>query len=197
MTLMEYSRSARHLLRTALKATHDRIEGGFDGLKLDAFDDYRLFLRVNAAALLPLEAQLSECSIEEWVPDWPLRVRTRAVRSDLQGLGVYSVSPMATPELKTFAELLGAAYVLEGSRLGARYLLGAVEASGDPRVRASTAFLRHGQGERFWPTFVAILNTKLASQSDFDIAVRGAEAAFGVFAAAQAALMTRTLEPSL
>ena len=53
--------------------------------------------------------------------------------------------------------MLGALYVLEGSRLGAAYLLRTVKTCSDPLISGTTAFLGHGAGRQFWPQYLAAL----------------------------------------
>ena len=45
--------------------------------------------------------------------------------------------------------LMGALYVLEGSRLGAKFLVKQARASRDPVVRDAIAYLSHGDGQSF------------------------------------------------
>ena len=59
---------------------------------------------------------------------------------------------------------MGVAYVLEGSRLGAAVLRRAVHGSPDPRVRASSRFLDHGQGQDLWRRFQVRLEDALDTE---------------------------------
>lgn len=70
--------------------------------------------------------------------------------------------------------------MLEGSRLGGRVLVRRARA-GEPGVRAATAYLAHGEGRRFWPTFLTRLER---TAEDPDAVVEGAHRAFAVFEAA-------------
>lgn len=79
----------------------------------------------------------------------------------------------------TRSGVLGTMYVLEGSRLGAKFLLKTVADSADPRIGEATAYLRHGTGQRLWQSFLS----KLASNHscDEDEAIEAARSAFAAF----------------
>jgi heme oxygenase len=70
-------------------------------------------------------------------------------------------------------------YVLEGSRLGAKFLLKTVAEAADTRLGEATAYLSHGMGKRLWQSFLA----KLASEGacDEDEAIDFARIAFAAF----------------
>lgn len=74
--------------------------------------------------------------------------------------------------------LLGAAYVLEGSRLGGAMLVRSV----DPALRGvATAYLDHGTGLKLWPRFVDILNTAGLSGAEQQAAIDAANHVFMLF----------------
>ena len=72
-------------------------------------------------------------------PDWPLRSRRRAIADDLARLGGVALPLIEVTALDQGA-VLGTMYVLEGSRLGARFLLKTVLASPDPVVAGATNY---------------------------------------------------------
>ena len=84
--------------------------------------------------------------------------------------------------------LMGVAYVLEGSRLGARYLLKTVSVSQDQAVRGNTRFLAHGQDKKLWPAFVATLES-IVPPATRDEAAQGARDTFALFLDAQRPFM--------
>jgi heme oxygenase len=77
--------------------------------------------------------------------------------------------------------LLGWAYVLEGSRLGARLIHQIVEASAGRDLQNATRFIRHGENGNYWKTFTAALSQ--IDQDDIAIASAGvaAQTAFECF----------------
>jgi heme oxygenase len=77
-------------------------------------------------------------------------------------------------------------YVLEGSRLGAKYLIRSVMQSPDPLVAQTTGYLGHGADERLWQSFLAALETHGAALADDRGVSAGAHRAFDLFAQAAA-----------
>jgi heme oxygenase len=77
-------------------------------------------------------------------------------------------------------------YVLEGSRLGARYLLRTIAASADPLIAEARGYLRHGTGQPLWRSFLARLEREPMTEDDAAEAIAGARQAFAMFAEAAA-----------
>jgi heme oxygenase len=147
---------------------------------------YAAFLIETAAAILPLEQALTDAGAERILSDWPKRRRADALRADLATMGVQANGRGgAASEVGGEAHQLGMLYVLEGSRLGARVLLRDIEATGDARMRAATRYLRHGEHDRFWPSFLVALEASQAARRTPQDAVAGAQAAFALFSGDQ------------
>ncbi|TWA94461.1 biliverdin-producing heme oxygenase [Bradyrhizobium stylosanthis] len=168
----------RERLRDATSAAHRELDAQLSAFDLTVFSGYRRFLQASAAALLPLEAALVDAGVARMFPDWPERSRSAAIAADLGRLGsampwAVRVSPL------TQSGVLGTMYVLEGSRLGAKFLLKTVADSADPRVGEATAYLSHGTGKRLWQSFLS----KLADDGscDEDEAIEAARLAFAAF----------------
>lgn len=134
---------ARAALRGATAAAHARVDAGFGGFALDSLAGYSRFLQAQAAAFLPVEAALDRARAEETIPDWPQRRRAALLRSDLADLAV-TASALPEPELATPAEIAGAVYVIEGSRLGGAMLVRGVSPD------LPTRFLSAPQGAGAW-----------------------------------------------
>jgi heme oxygenase len=114
--------SARAALRAATAEDHERVDRMFSCLNLGSEADYRLFLTAQAAAHLPIEDALEIAGVAALVADWPERRRGQLLLADLTELGVTPPAAVPSPEFPTEAAILGAAYVLEGSRLGGAFL---------------------------------------------------------------------------
>lgn len=168
-------------LRAATAEAHRSLDATFGAFELQSRSGYRRFLEASAAALLPLEAALSDAGIAAIIPDWEQRVRAAAIAADLAALGG-TVRPLPMRPGFTDAGMLGAAYVLEGSRLGARVLLKQIAASQDPTVAAATAYLGHGAGLPLWPRFLAILDNATQGPRETGEAIDAARRAFALFA---------------
>ena len=174
----------RNILRNATSEDHARLDATLGAFDLCTVPGYRRFLEINAAALLPLERSLERAGVRAVLPDWDDRARTAAILSDLAGLGGRP-APLDAPELSGRAAMFGTLYVLEGSRLGAAYLLRTVKACSDPMISGTTAFLGHGAGRQFWPHYLAALEAHADELAEDDL-VRSAHAAFDLFAHAAA-----------
>ena len=121
------SQGLRVRLREATATAHQSLDARIAGSNLTSLACYRHFL--EAAALIPLEAALEDSNVNAVVEDWQERARTQAIRSDLARIGG-QVLPLPSVKRLSHAETLGVLYVLEGSRLGARYLLRTVRSDG-------------------------------------------------------------------
>lgn len=168
----------RFALRDATAPAHQRLDDRAARFDLGRRDDYRHFLIWHAAIVPGLESRLTDGGIADFIPDWPQRRRADALLSDLARLGA-SEPIAATIELAGGrGALLGAAYVLEGSRLGGAMLVRSV----DPALRGvTTAYLDHGTGLKLWPRFVDILNASALSGAEQQAAIDAANQIFMLF----------------
>jgi heme oxygenase (biliverdin-IX-beta and delta-forming) len=177
----------RARLREACAESHRGLDERLGILDLRLTHDYRTFLEISAAALLPLEAALVSAHVERLFPDWERRSRSRAIRADIARFGGI-VRPLSAPEELGLGGMLGTMYVLEGSRLGARMLLRRVAQSPHPEVREACAYLGHGAGSSLWQSFLAALEFHGGRLSDDRVAVRAAQHAFDLFADAASSI---------
>jgi heme oxygenase len=168
----------RERLRDATSAAHRELDAQLSSFDLTVLSGYRRFLQASAGALLPLEAALVEAGVSRMFPDWPQRARSAAIAADLGRLGATIPRSVSVPRL-TRSGVLGTMYVLEGSRLGAKFLLKTVADAADPDLLDATAYLSHGLGLRLWQSFLR----KLAGEEacDEDEAIEAACAAFAAF----------------
>jgi heme oxygenase (biliverdin-IX-beta and delta-forming) len=177
--------SLRDTIREATRRSHARLDAALSSVDLCRSDDYARFLRGQAEALLPLETALERHGIHDILPDWEQRRRTPAIEHDLSALDI-DIDPLPVPDLASrgrdcAADLLGIAYVLEGSRMGARIILSRVAETPDGAIIGATAFLRHGFGKRFWPTFLATLENDPQARGQPVRVSAAAQMAFGMF----------------
>jgi heme oxygenase (biliverdin-IX-beta and delta-forming) len=173
----------RALLRASTAGLHAAVDARFAPM-LDAGEaGYRSFLLASAAAVFPLEQALLAAGVGALLPDWRQRTRAAALRGDLADLGITDVAAATAPPLAGAARMFGALYVLEGSRLGAKMLVGDLLAGGSARVRAATRYLRHGEGHRLWQSFLAHLECSQEVRACPGEAIAGARTAFALFIA--------------
>jgi len=163
--------------------------GAFD---LSCRAGYVAFLSATERALRTLEPAV-EARALRLLPDWPERRRLAAVRCDLMQLGLALPDPPApAPDGSGDWAAWGILYVLEGSRLGNRYLRRIVEAAAPPECRAAGRYLAHGEGAPLWQVFLTALG-QAEAVGDPRAAVFGAREAFEVFdMAAQATAAGRS-----
>jgi heme oxygenase len=169
---------ARTAIRAATAADHERLDGLFEGFDLAEGCSYGRFLIAHAAALIPIETALDAAGAEALIPGWADRRRSAMIRADLAALGLAPPEPAPFPELEDDASCWGAAYVVEGSRLGGALLARRI-APGLPR-----SYLGTPQAKGAWRTFVDALDAALLSAERVDRASRAAQATFSFFEAA-------------
>jgi len=172
----------RARLRTATAPLHERVDAAFAGFGFDHPGGYRQFLRAHSRAIVSLEVALEKAGIAQLLDDWPARIRRHALLADLKELGSPAPVPLPAPELPNSASCWGAAYVLEGSRLGGQVVARRLHPF-DPA--APTRYLEHGDVANLWPGFLARLEAT-ASLCAWPALRSGAEAAFELFIAAAA-----------
>lgn len=172
--------SLRTILKEATAADHARLDAQLGGFDLHDLAGYRRFLEANAAALLPLEGALVAADVRNTFPDWDRRARSRAILEDLAAVGGRPV-PLDPPVLDGRPAVLGTLYVLEGSRLGAAYLLKHVRQASDSRILNATAYLAHGAVQQLWQHFLAVLERHSGEMQNEDDVVIPARRAFDLF----------------
>jgi heme oxygenase len=173
----------RALLRNSTAGLHAAVDARFAPLFDAGEAGYRSFLFASASAVFPLEQALLTAGVGSLLPDWTRRTRTAALRADLADLGVTDVALATAPPLAGAAQMFGALYVLEGSRLGAKMLVGDLLAGGSERIQAATRYLRHGEGHRLWQSFLTHLETSQPARACPGEAIAGARMAFALFIA--------------
>jgi heme oxygenase len=173
----------RGKLKAATEAAHYALDARFASYDLTSLNGYRRFLEANAAALLPLETALENSGVADVFADWPERSRRAAMEADLEAMDG-SVKPLPDVALMSRAEMLGTMYVLEGSRLGAKYMMRHFASCQEPRIVSATNYLRHGDGLPLWRTFLDVLEREPMTTQGEAETLSGAERAFAMFAKA-------------
>src|SRR5690606_7085673 len=108
----------RARLRAATGPFHERVDAAYANFSFAQPGGYARFLRAHGRVLGSMEVALEQAGIAGLLDDWPARVRRHALLADLATLGSSPPMPLPPPELPDIASCWGAAYVLEGSRLG-------------------------------------------------------------------------------
>ena len=171
--------AAHFFLRPETADAHDVVDRAFSRFDLARAEDYRAFLIAHARVLAPLEPHLATASqLPSWRPRMPL------LASDLARLNATIPAPTTIEGLGHGAELLGALYVIEGSRLGGGLLARRV-GQGLPRDYLSAV---HLPGE--WRTLLATLDAAASTASAREAMVIGARYVFELYANAAKAAET-------
>lgn len=155
--------SLRDRLRAATAESHAGLDAQVAAWKIETPLGYGAFLSASAMAIAPLELALERAGVVDWLPDWPSRVRRTVLAHDLAALSL-EVPPFATAVVPSADFGVGLLYVLEGSRLGARFLARQVRAAGHG---LPLNYLTQGEGADLWRTFLAWLEKpNVGTQTD-------------------------------
>ena len=115
-------------LKLETHSSHSTLESRIDLINLLKTDaDYRRILEAFYGLISPIEARLEahKAELAQWIPDLENRLRTEALRRDLQAVGNSSPQDLAIAEVPAYAsvaEQIGCLYVLEGSTLGGQLI---------------------------------------------------------------------------
>ncbi|AVQ04064.1 heme oxygenase [Caulobacter segnis] len=170
----------RDRLRAATSSDHAALDAMAAALDFESVSGYGRFLSASAAALTPLELALELAGVEAWIGDWPERSRRATLARDLAAMGLPS-PPITVPSTPSRAFGVGLLYVLEGSRLGARFLARRVRRAGPD---LPIGYLTHGDDADLWRSFLAWLEGQPRVGLRTDEAIAGARYGFQCFSAA-------------
>lgn len=166
-------------LRQALRQGTDDLHEALDG-RLGRFDlgleaDYRAFLAIHARVLPPIERALEQGGIANILADWDDHRRAPLLERDLAALGDTMPPPVPVPGLTGPGELLGTAYVIEGSRLGSLFL--------SKRVGGAmpAEYLNAAGQQKAWPALLHALDQASLPPAEPGRALAAARASFGLF----------------
>jgi heme oxygenase len=171
---MKRPSDARSVLREATAADHERVDRAFGHFDLTDREGYTAFLLAQAHGFLPIEAAIDAADPRDLLPDWAERRRADRLLADLAALGVSSPATASWPDFHSQADILGAIYVLEGSRLGGSMLARSVPA-GLPR-----SFIGAADTAR-WRKLIELLDKRLTTSDQHALAIDAARRAFALF----------------
>jgi len=167
--------SAHGTLKARTAAAHAALDATLSRFDLSDPGPYAAFLQVHARVLPAIEEVLGR------TPDLPCwGRRTQLLTRDLADLGQGPERPVAIGERLCPGQAFGLLYVVEGSRLGGRMLLGSIGAGLPDRFLSAI----HGPGE--WRGFLAALDRRAEQEGAawLERAVSGAKLGFRLYATA-------------
>ena len=176
---MPESHSLRQMLRQATEHLHRELDETVSGYELRRLDHYIAFLQASAGPLMALEELLESADVQQLLSDWSERRRSAAVLDDLNRLDRTVNALSLSRKGLNRSEMLGILYVLEGSRLGARWLYARVCSSNDQHINGARAYLQ-AHDPALWRSFLERLEES-ASVTDSRDMIAGARYAFGLF----------------
>lgn len=178
----------RGLLRERTREAHERTEAAFSFHDVTEPEGYVRFLLSHAAVVPTVEDALTVGGAQTLLPDWSKRRRTPALLSDLAQLGLIPPHSAVNVSLHGRERMLGALYVLEGSRLGAAVLVARMVSRPALASSAPRAYLNYGAGERLWASFLRVLDE---FRGDERSVVEGALITFDLFETAARSTVDR------
>lgn len=187
-------KEAHRRLREATAHAHAAVDAVFGGYDLSDRDGYARFLSAHAAAMVPLEAALDAAGAERVTADWASRKRADLILADLamhSDRGQADLVEAGWPsspfdqlgfgaERSTKAQdllpiLAGVLYVVEGSRLGGKFLARRLP------VEFSKSYLDAHQPAGNWAKLLASIDAILYDEHRTEIAVDAALSTFSMF----------------
>lgn len=176
--------SLRDRLRADTQAAHEALDASFADMFADTSGgQYRRFIAMNLQAHEAIEPVLAQSPLGRPGADGDHADRLDAARRDAEVLGVEprAAAPFSLPRPDIF-EAFGIAYVLEGSRLGAKYMSRAIKR--DERLsgaRWPTHYLEASSDARPFTWLLDRMAAEPAGEADMRRAVAAADATFRYF----------------
>jgi heme oxygenase len=173
-----------HHLKLATAAAHASLERtlathGF----FDSRERYIGYLQRFLAFQSEAECVLNAALASQVVPDWKERRRSHLARADLQALGASEGAlPVSSGHLPVMAlpeQILGIAYVLEGSTLGGAYLLKQLAPIGITASHGGSYLASYGPSRgKMWQRFLTTLEDAHRRHANVESVTSAALAAF-------------------
>ncbi|KQT69799.1 MULTISPECIES: biliverdin-producing heme oxygenase [unclassified Aureimonas] len=183
------ARSLRRRLRAESRESHEALDATFDGMADAAGPDtYARFLLVNEACHRAIEPILERSPLPDVAPGFRVKSRSPSLAADLDAMGLRPLEAPAFPlSAPNAAETVGIVYVLEGSRLGAGFILSRLRGRdlGEAWSKAAFAYLEGPDEPHALRGFLIEATASLGSgdegERNVDRAVAAADATFRYF----------------
>lgn len=170
-------------LRAATHNTHEGVDRSIMAARpFEGVRNYGGFLRVQHGIHREVSALYTRADLAAVFPDMSLHSRLNAVEQDMADLGLALPSYDTAPDggVAALPQALGWLYVVEGSNLGAAFLLKYAKAMGLSETHGARHLAEPPDGRaRYWRAFKGELDRIELCGADEQHAIAGAEAAFG------------------
>ncbi|MCQ8783637.1 biliverdin-producing heme oxygenase [Aurantimonas sp. CSK15Z-1] len=176
--------SLRHRLRDETRPAHEALDGCFVGMDDPAGRaTYERFLVMNHACHWRLEPMLEQSELATFLPEIAARARRGALSEDLAAMRLTPLEPLAFALPPDLPHAIGAAYVLEGSRLGGRFIHRRFKQLRLSEVWTglSQRFLALGEEPDFFRAFMTRIDSLTMSPTQSNACVEAAASVFGYF----------------
>lgn len=168
-----------HALRLETAALHEALDARFSGGLFESREAYQDFLVVQARVLPAIEDQLRRQADYRTLDDWEPRFRSSALFADLADLGIGRPPVLEFDLPPDEGHAAGAAYVIEGGRLGGRSIAARMKKSG--LAGLPMRFVGHGAENAYWRSCLIWLESRDADETYRNNAVDAARSTFGLF----------------
>lgn len=173
-------------LKAATTDLHDRLDTRIKALDpFAAPDRYVRFLRVQQAFQDAIASLYADPALQALIPDLADRDRSAAIAADLRDVALPPpVLPDADPVRGDVPTALGWLYVVEGSSLGAAFLIKAAQRIGFDAAHGARHLAGHPDGRAaHWRRFTAAIDDAAMSDADEARMIDAAGEAFARFRA--------------
>lgn len=180
--VLKSTRPLSDRLRAATHKTHEGVDRSIIAARpFENIRNYGGFLRVQHGIHREVSALYTRADLAALFPDISLHSRLNAVEQDMADLGLdlpsYDLAPLGGTAV--FPQALGWLYVVEGSNLGAAFLLKYAKAMGLSETHGARHLAEPPDGRaRYWRAFKGGLDRVDLCDVDEQHAIVGAEAAF-------------------
>ncbi|MBD8875607.1 biliverdin-producing heme oxygenase [Roseibium polysiphoniae] len=168
----------RFYLAEQTRTSHELVDKRAEAFDLTLAEGVTQFLRFMYRGISAIEAGLDESHAARIFPLWSERKRAAMIGAELAETALAWSEDEVTQQALDFrseAEVWGALYVLEGSRLGARILVNRSE------LMSKSDFFQETARCRYWPEFLVQLEQADMRLDDRAGMAEGACRAFAAF----------------
>lgn len=177
------SKTRAEALRDGTHSLHETLDGSIMKARpFDSTENYARFVKMQHALHRDASPLYAQADLAALIPNLAALSRFDAVTQDAADLGVtldtYQDAPKTAANV-SLAEGLGWLYVIEGSNLGAAFLLKAAKKLGLSETNGARHLGEAPEGRAtHWRAFKDALNAAALAPEDEDRVIAGANAAF-------------------